>query len=316
MSTEDLPRCAMQWKRRHADDPDIHIKKIHNMKLRDDDIFLCSFPKSGTHWVWRILDMVVNKSSEYSHRVVDAGFLDQQHVDSMENMASPRVMSTHLPLTALPKQVKARRTKLVHVYRDPKAVTVSLYFQWKTSGKVNDITMEKVVDAFNTEKALLLQRLRRHVVTWYIIRVISMTSSIPRPNVKMGANKNWFHWMDQVAEFERNHPEVPIFHVSYEELKLMADFLEVPLTRRLCQEISEAVSFSRQRQEENKRAGGPATFEKIFYRKGEISDWKNHLTVAQRERLDKAVRDRAHKCPFSAKYVPTSDNDADALNEC
>nr|KAG5688462.1 hypothetical protein BaRGS_011900 [Batillaria attramentaria] len=277
MSTEDLPRCAMQWKRRHADDPDIHIKKIHNMKLRDDDIFLCSFPKSGTHWVWRILDMVVNKSSEYSHRVVDAGFLDQQHVDSMENMASPRVMSTHLPLTALPKQVKARRTKLVHVYRDPKAVTVSLYFQWKTSGKVNDITMEKVVDAFNTEK---------------------------------GANKNWFHWMDQVAEFERNHPEVPIFHVSYEELKLhpvdtihkMADFLEVPLTRRLCQEISEAVSFSRQRQEENKRAG-------------EISDWKNHLTVAQRERLDKAVRDRAHKCPFSAKYVPTSDNDADALNE-
>nr|KAG5689058.1 hypothetical protein BaRGS_010592 [Batillaria attramentaria] len=253
MSTEDLPRCAMQWKRRLADDPDIHIKKIHSMKLRDDDIFLCSFPKSGTHWVWRILDMVVNKSSEYSHRVVDAGFLDQQHV-------------------------KARRTKLVHVYRDPKAVTVSLYFQWKTSGKVNDITMEKVVDAFNTEK---------------------------------GANKNWFHWMDQVAEFERNHPEVPIFHVSYEELKLhpvdtihkMADFLEVPLTRRLCQEISEAVSFSRQRQEENKRAG-------------EISDWKNHLTVAQRERLDKAVRDRAHKCPFSAKYVPTSDNDADALNEC
>ncbi|KAK7471663.1 hypothetical protein BaRGS_00035710, partial [Batillaria attramentaria] len=254
MSTEDLPRCAMQWKRRHADDPDIHIKKIHNMKLRDDDIFLCSFPKSGTHWVWRILDMVVNKSSEYSHRVVDAGFLDQQHVDSMENMASPRVMSTHLPLTSLPKQVKARRTKLVHVYRDPKAVTVSLYFQWKTSGKVNDITMEKVVDAFNTEKEV--DTSRGHVV--YHPGHL-MTSSIPRPNVKMGqglqggaveevtldtseqacrdlffvtdfagqslgrANKNWFHWMDQVAEFERNHPEVPIFHVSYEELKLVRD---------------------------------------------------------------------------------------------
>ncbi|KAK7471661.1 hypothetical protein BaRGS_00035708, partial [Batillaria attramentaria] len=172
------------------EEPDVHFEKVADMEIRDDDIMLVSFPKSGTHWMWRILDLIVNKTTDYGDRCTDFGFIDAQLVERVNNLASPRVLTSHVPLQYLPKQVKAKRTKLVHVYRNPKAVLVSMYFMMKTSGLMPDITLDKVAMNFVSDQG-------------------------PLPK--------WTYYWDQVMEFENNNPDVPIFHISYEELKLVRE---------------------------------------------------------------------------------------------
>ncbi|XP_055955997.1 sulfotransferase 1C2 [Patella vulgata] len=36
--------------------PDV-IRGVSSLKLRDDDVILCSFPKSGTHWSFEICEV-------------------------------------------------------------------------------------------------------------------------------------------------------------------------------------------------------------------------------------------------------------------
>nr|KAG5689059.1 hypothetical protein BaRGS_010593 [Batillaria attramentaria] len=102
--------------------------------------------------MWRILDMVTHKTDQYGDRFIDHGMIDLQRIERVGNMDSPRVLTTHLPLTSLPNQVKDKRTKIVHVYRNPKAVLVSMFFQQKTSIRMPDITLDKLDEMFCAEK--------------------------------------------------------------------------------------------------------------------------------------------------------------------
>nr|KAG5688463.1 hypothetical protein BaRGS_011901 [Batillaria attramentaria] len=260
-----------------SEEPDVHFQKVADMEIRDDDFFLLSFPKSGTHWVWRIMDLLVNKTTDYGDRCTDYGFLDLQLVERVNNLDSPRILSTHLPLQYIPKQVKVKRPKLVHVYRNPKAVLVSMYFMMKNGNMMPDITLDKLEMTFSSDK---------------------------------GVFSKWTYYWDQVMEFEKNNPDLSIFHISYEELKLntvesitkLAEYLGVEDSQDLIEKIADAVSFKKQQQLEEETAPEDRSDQKKFYRKGEIDDWKNYLTVAQSERLDKAIKDRAGRCRFSAKY--------------
>nr|KAG5698797.1 hypothetical protein BaRGS_032216 [Batillaria attramentaria] len=225
------------------DDLDTHFEKVHNMQLRNDDVLLCSYPKSGTHWVWRILDLLTHESADYGDRYFTHGLLDMQRVDRLNNMAPPRVLTTHLPLQFLPRQVKDKRTRIVHMYRNPKALITSMYFMLKDSGLQPDLTLDEAVDRCGAKHGL-----------------------------------KWPHYWDQVTEFVKSNPEVPVYHMAYEDLKMIAD----------------AVSFQKQKQEEDKKTREAERVYNIF-RKGDMDDWKNHMTVAQSERMDQMLKDRADR---------------------
>ncbi|XP_013180694.1 PREDICTED: sulfotransferase family cytosolic 1B member 1-like isoform X5 [Papilio xuthus] len=136
-------------------------ENIYNMPLRHDDIFLVTFPRSGTTWtlelVWLLasnLDYSTAAKSPLSARSI---FLDlpliahdnlmeslkKKHADNPEylktlqamrtpgseqasKMASPRFIRTHLPLSFLPPTL-LDSTKVVYVARDPRDVAVSYY---------------------------------------------------------------------------------------------------------------------------------------------------------------------------------------------
>ncbi|XP_025092421.1 sulfotransferase 1A3-like isoform X2 [Pomacea canaliculata] len=258
------------------------MRKIKDLEIRPADVMLCSYPKSGTHWVYRMMDMLLHGAAEYRREAApEHTFLDMQRIQNLPHVPSPRILITHLPFGRLPRQVEDKRTKIVYVYRNPKAVLVSFYFQMKDStvferSGMKDMTVDRFAELFLS------------------------------PQVLFGGLFN--HW-DEVATFQSDHPDVPVFRISYEEMSLnptesverLAVFLGVACSKELCREIAQSCDFRQQK--ETEETLDAMNKELKFYRKGDMNDWKNHLTVAISERLDAIVRERADHCLFSAKYA-------------
>ncbi|XP_014667916.1 PREDICTED: sulfotransferase 1 family member D1-like [Priapulus caudatus] len=94
------------------------LKRIPQMKMREDDIVICSYPKSGTTWTEEIVSLIKNNGNvgkvkrEIHWRVIhmETGrpFF---HMRYMNNLKSRRLLATHLPFELLPTQLQNGRGK-------------------------------------------------------------------------------------------------------------------------------------------------------------------------------------------------------------
>ncbi|XKL63787.1 hypothetical protein PGB90_006151 [Kerria lacca] len=150
-------------------------EQILNMDVRDDDIWVCSFPKSGTTWtqemVWRIANDVnleleledialrfpsLEVSLTYGFWELKSKNPDIQlpdhisnSVDYVEKLPSPRFIKTHLPFKLLPLKLQQNKTnaKIVYVVRNPRDTCVSFYHHYKLLVRYNK-DFEKFCEMF------------------------------------------------------------------------------------------------------------------------------------------------------------------------
>ena len=127
--------------------------KLTELSVRADDVWISTFPKCGTTWtqemVWNIvynLDFVTAKTVELDERspyleltamVSPEEAVAMGNVDSrskVDNLASPRVIKTHMSIEMLPKEVLEKKVKLIYVCRNPRDVVVSYYNFLKLDG--------------------------------------------------------------------------------------------------------------------------------------------------------------------------------------
>ena len=77
------------------------------VKLRPDDIWVVTYPKSGTTWTQQIVRLIINGGKDDDTKITDAvpwveGFTSipaigfKYHVD-IKKMASPRAFKSHFP---------------------------------------------------------------------------------------------------------------------------------------------------------------------------------------------------------------------------
>ncbi|KAK7506055.1 hypothetical protein BaRGS_00002777, partial [Batillaria attramentaria] len=97
-------------------------KGIRNLPIRDDDVILCSYPRSGCHWLWEQMRMIQTGKPEVDDLDKDAAMFENISHGEMDDAASPRVLNTHLWFTQFPAEVTTKKTKLVLLYRNPKDV--------------------------------------------------------------------------------------------------------------------------------------------------------------------------------------------------
>ncbi|XP_063408813.1 sulfotransferase 1B1-like [Mytilus trossulus] len=109
--------------------PEKHFADITNYNTRDNDILLCSSQKSGTHWVHEIISMLLTQKTEYNSHgpmwELNLEYLRQP--EEVEKLVGPRIFTTHLPFSMLPRKHIENRNKIVYLNRNLKDRSVSLY---------------------------------------------------------------------------------------------------------------------------------------------------------------------------------------------
>ncbi|XP_022167669.1 sulfotransferase 1 family member D1-like [Myzus persicae] len=130
-------------------------QRIQDMDIRDDDIWVCSYPKTGTTWCQEMTWCIANDLDfEGAKQFLPERFPFLDHTplfdyekvlpekpdlklplyvsDSIEfinGLKSPRFIKTHLPYKLLPKKLRDQSTKakIVYVARNPKDTCLSYF---------------------------------------------------------------------------------------------------------------------------------------------------------------------------------------------
>ncbi|XP_054848485.1 sulfotransferase 1B1-like [Eublepharis macularius] len=249
--------------------------RIENFEARPDDLIISTYPKGGTTWMQEIVDLIlVGGDTEKARRAptqVRIPFLEicvppplPSGVDKLVNAPSPRVMKTHLPFQLLPKSFLEKNCKIIYVARNAKDNLVSYFF---------------------FDQMHLMQP---DPGPWdgYVKKFMSGT--VP-----------WGSWYDHVRRYWDERENHRILYLFYEDMKedlareirRVKDFLEVDLPEDIIQKIAHHTSF--QVMKDNPMANYDSVpsiiFDRTkssFMRKGEVGDWKNYFTVAQKEAFD------------------------------
>lgn len=250
-----------------------YISNVKTTKLRPDDIFVCGYPKSGCHWTWEIMGMILKGKPEYSKIGKVETMLELSSPEVIEAASSPRILNTHAWFEELPDEVKKLKTKIVFTTRNPKDTAVSHYN--------HHINMTNIYNNYDG--------VFNDWIPLWIDGTIDFGSFLE------------FHlkWDKAIRE----NPGQPILVLNYEDMKQditttirkLATFLGVNLTEQQIQDIAQVSDFDIMK---SKYKGTPC--ERLI-RKGQVGDWKNWFTVARSEQVDQ-WQEQLNQTMFKFRY--------------
>ncbi|KAI5660065.1 hypothetical protein M9H77_28858 [Catharanthus roseus] len=260
-----------------------------HFEAQPNDIFVCSFPKTGTTWLKALAFAISTRNqvglkpspllTNMPHECVPFLEFDPVHHDKRDPDQLP-LFATHIPYDSLPKSIiESAGCKIIYICRDPKDTFVSLWY-FLTKLTDTEVCFEKEFDLFCQGKS--------------------------------GFGPFW----DHVLGFWKASLESPerILFLKYEDMKKdhnlfyvrrLAEFMNQPFTKeeedkQLPKKIMDLCSFGNLSSlEVNKNEKYFAEFgikNSAFFRKGEIGDWKNHLTKEMAETIDRISEEKLGTC--------------------
>ncbi|GIX72807.1 hypothetical protein CDAR_72211 [Caerostris darwini] len=257
--------------------PPTVLEGLDDFEIRDDDVFIITYPKSGTTWTEEIVSLIYQggdvKRVEKELLVYRVHHLEVGrpfgHLRYLRKVKSPRLMATHLPLPLIPRQLRQSKCKIIYVMRNPKDTAVSYYHHHKMSTFLG-----------NTSAAW--DKFLEHFMAGHLVY------------------GSWFDHVLSYWEFCKQHPS-NVFFLSYEELKLdlpgmvvrLSEFLNRPLAPEAVDAIVRHCNFESMKTNKMvNREVLPITdlfdmTKSKFMRKGIIGDWKNYFTESQSEAFDR-----------------------------
>ncbi|XP_055917405.1 amine sulfotransferase isoform X2 [Eupeodes corollae] len=147
--TEEAPLVPIvgDWKKRYctlAESFTPILDRVHNFEVRESDVWILTSTKCGTTWAQEMTWLILNDFDFEKAKEVDltlrSPFLEFNGVvpnvehDTMkhaEEMDSPRLIKSHLPIPLLPKQLWTKKPKIIYVFRNPKDAAISYFHHWR-----------------------------------------------------------------------------------------------------------------------------------------------------------------------------------------
>ncbi|XP_052867047.1 luciferin sulfotransferase-like [Anopheles cruzii] len=271
----DVPIAIPNWQ------PEAHCytkrflsyeKELVDAPVFEDDVWVASYPKSGTTWCQEMVWLLCNdlnfeaaraESLRTRYPFLEVSLIHDVPGSSFERARDtrrPRFIKTHLPVSMLPKAYWTVKPKTLHIRRNPKAVALSYYHH--SRGIFYRGTMENFMQSFIREHHFY-SPFHAHVIEYHELR---------------GCEN--------------------VMHLSYEDMKLDLPAAVGRVCRFLGKSYSEAqleplyrhLSFESMR--ENRACNyedpdNPRDQDNRFIRKGQVDSWKEELPKELVEALDR-----------------------------
>ncbi|PSN38744.1 Sulfotransferase family cytosolic 1B member 1 [Blattella germanica] len=240
-----------------------HANRFRDFSIREDDVWVASYPKCGTTWtqemVWLIandLDFDKAKNVPLNERVP---FFESPAIASMpitssndlitslENLKTRRFFKTHLTKDLLPQQVWSKKPKIVYVSRDPKDAVVSYYHHHRLWNGYSG-TFQDFYDAFLADVLV------------------------------------YSPFWDHVLDYWRLRDEPNVLYNTYEEMKRHLSFQNM--------RSNPATNLETYAKDERKRYGLTEDPNLKFIRQGESGGWRKEMSDAMAAKIDSWTRDK------------------------
>lgn len=234
--------------------------------VQDGDVFVTTYPRSGTTWTEQIVHLLVNNGEQGEQRLTDAvPWLEtlphrpNGMVEFLKTMPPRRLFTSHLPYSLMPP-LNNSTAKVVYIARNPKDVAISNYFHVKSKANY-DGPWEEYFQLFLNDD-IGFGPYFDHILSWW-----------------------------QASQKDKN-----ILFLKYEDMirdhagnvTKIASFLDIQADSQLIDTVVTLSSFKSMTSQETtnfdwipQRAGVPKHF-----RKGKIGDWRNHFSAEQSQQMD------------------------------
>lgn len=199
-----------------------YLHRILLFEHRQDDVFICSYPRSGTTWSQMLLYQVMTDGDmDFPHISAVVPYFETTLINrsTMSEMPSPRLIKTHVK----PWRLDMNVGKYIYVSRDVKDVLVSFY-HFHRSHKNFRGSFDEFVEKFQSGRVQYGSWFR-HIASWMKMK--------DRPNVL-------FITYEELATKRRD------------VVRRVADFCGVALTPDKLERICERTSFEFMKKHESK----------------------------------------------------------------
>ncbi|XP_018564281.2 estrogen sulfotransferase-like [Anoplophora glabripennis] len=223
---------------------------IYNFEVRPDDVWVVTFPRSGTtlmqEMAWLILnddnDTAKNASllkrfpflelstlcpdhviAETTEHIVNDQKMWQEYKESMkpqwevlENTVGRRFIKSHLPLSLLPPTLLTSGAKVVYIARNPKNAIISRYYQERS------LRMTNYVGNFEQYWDLFEKNLMYFTPYWEHLEEAWQQRS--------NKNLSFFFFDDVIKDYKKAIVELSNFlekTMSDEQISKLADYLHI-----------------------------------------------------------------------------------------
>jgi len=243
--------------------PEFRAEVQGKFKLRPkSDIFIVTYPKSGTTWTQQIVrELLFKNDSEYyaemmlANRIPMIDSPSQMQLDVVDQMPSPRVFKAHnSTLEELDDIIlKGDRTcKFIYVYRDPRDVAASLYCHIRGNG-LTEFTRNACFDEFyetvvRNENEAFYGLWETHLGNWL-------------------SKRNELNMLVLNFETMKENPQ--------KEIKRVANFLKLNPSEEQIEDIAEKTTLAYMK--ESNVHGNETGMTTSVLRTGTVGDWENHF---------------------------------------
>ncbi|XP_069625255.1 sulfotransferase 6B1-like [Ranitomeya imitator] len=233
------------------------FEAMETLEAREDDVLIMTYPKCGTNWSIEILHQMLyeqqNKEPTIDNAMLEFG--KPEKYEFLKHQPSPRLFASHLTYENVPKSF-LEKTKILIILRNPKDAAVSYYHF------LNNNPVLPTMSSWD-----------------------SFFEDFITGNVIYGS------YFDYHLGWEKHLDDGNLLVLTFEdmktdllaELKKISEFFGIILTDEQLQRVEEKSTFKSMKGKGTETHGNMAN---VFFRKGEIGDWKSLFTEEQSKQVD------------------------------
>lgn len=230
----------------------------NSLKVRSDDVFLVSYPRSGNTWMRFVLGSLIH-DVDVNFDNMEEYFPDiyRNTYSQLERLKTLRYLKSHEPYDK-------RYPKVVYIVRDPRDVAIS-YFYWMLKFNKFAGELDGFLDLFFDLNGISYGRWDDHYRSWR------------ENNDKVNRGVLFLKYEDLIDN-------------TIDSIKTILSFININIDNDVIHAVVKSNSFSEMKNKENYASDQNTLFKATnkqipFVRKGKIEQWKSELNDIHIERF-------------------------------